>query len=88
MDSSSTVLCESQQLRKNVSQVMRDVIKKQTDMHQSASEALQKKITETNRLEVCDYSAERKGILRINVYPIEYCRMNLNKVKSMKICTI
>jgi len=47
---------------------MRDVIKKQTDMHQSASEALQKKITETISLEVCDYSAERKGILGIIDY--------------------
>jgi len=68
LDSASTVLRESQQLRKNISQVMRDVIKKQTDMHQSASEALQKKITETISLEVCDYSAERKGILGIIDY--------------------
>lgn len=40
-------------------------------MHQSASEALQKKITETISLEVCDYSAERKGILSIIVYQFQ-----------------
>ncbi len=56
MDSSSTVLRQSQQLRENISQVMSDVIRKQTDMHRSASEALLKKITETINLEVCDSS--------------------------------
>ncbi len=35
---------------------MSDVIRKQTDMHRSASEALLKKITETINLEVCDSS--------------------------------
>ncbi|XP_050984641.1 coiled-coil domain-containing protein 105 [Labeo rohita] len=51
LDSSSTVLRESQQLRENISQVMSDVIRKQTDMHRSASEALLRKITETINLE-------------------------------------
>ncbi|RXN18733.1 kinesin KIF15 [Labeo rohita] len=51
LDSSSTVLHESQQLRENISQVMSDVIRKQTDMHRSASEALLRKITETINLE-------------------------------------
>ncbi|XP_056126777.1 coiled-coil domain-containing protein 105 [Rhinichthys klamathensis goyatoka] len=67
LDSSSTVLRESQQLRKNISQVMRDVIKKQTDMHQSASEALQKKITETISLEqhlTLSSAATRQAIYR------------------------
>ncbi|CAM4555086.1 unnamed protein product [Leuciscus chuanchicus] len=67
LDSSSTVLRESQQLRKDVSQVMSDVIKKQTDMHQSASEALQKKITETIRLEqhlTLSSAATRQAIYR------------------------
>ncbi|KAG1952221.1 hypothetical protein F2P79_010176 [Pimephales promelas] len=67
LDSASTVLRESQQLRKNISQVMRDVIKKQTDMHQSASEALQKKITETISLEqhlTLSSAATRQAIYR------------------------
>ncbi|KAK7156709.1 hypothetical protein R3I94_006676 [Phoxinus phoxinus] len=67
LDSSSTVLRESQQLRKNIAEVMRDVVKKQTDMHQSASEALQKKITETISLEqhlTLSSAATRQAIYR------------------------
>lgn len=67
LDCSSTVLRESQQLRENISQVMRDVIKKQTDMHHSASKALQKKITETINLEqhlTLSSAATRQAIYR------------------------
>ncbi|XP_048016835.1 coiled-coil domain-containing protein 105 isoform X1 [Megalobrama amblycephala] len=67
LDSSSAVLRESQQLRENISQVMKDVIKKQTDMHLSASKALQKKITETINLEqhlTLSSAATRQAIYR------------------------
>ncbi|XP_026137919.1 coiled-coil domain-containing protein 105-like [Carassius auratus] len=67
LDSSSTVLRQSQQLRENISQVMSDVIRKQTDMHRSASEALLKKITETINLEqhlTLSSAATRQAIYR------------------------
>ncbi|KTG41065.1 hypothetical protein cypCar_00010078 [Cyprinus carpio] len=67
LDSSSTVLRQSQQLRENISQVMSDVIRKQTDMHHSASEALLKKITETINLEqhlTLSSAATRQAIYR------------------------
>ncbi|XP_016123523.1 coiled-coil domain-containing protein 105-like [Sinocyclocheilus grahami] len=67
LDSSSTVLRESQQLRENISQVMSDVITKQTDMHRSASEALLNKITETINLEqhlTLSSAATRQAIYR------------------------
>ncbi|TRY96751.1 hypothetical protein DNTS_009614 [Danionella cerebrum] len=51
LDSSSSVLRESQQLQENIRQLMSDVIRKQTDMHNSTSEALLKKITETVNLQ-------------------------------------
>uniref|UniRef100_A0A8C1KDT8 Coiled-coil domain containing 105 n=1 Tax=Cyprinus carpio TaxID=7962 RepID=A0A8C1KDT8_CYPCA len=67
LDSSSTVLRESQQLRENISQVMSDVIRKQTDMHSSASKALLSKITETINLEqhlTLSSAATRQAIYR------------------------
>ncbi|XP_059390143.1 coiled-coil domain-containing protein 105-like [Carassius carassius] len=67
LDASSTVLRESQQLRENVSQVMSDGIKKQTDMHRSASKALLKKINETINLEqhlTLSSAATRQAIYR------------------------
>lgn len=63
MDSSSAALQESQQLRENITQVMSDVIRKQTDMHRLASEALLRKITETINLEVCDKADGGLGCL-------------------------
>ncbi|XP_693940.1 tektin-like protein 1 [Danio rerio] len=67
LDSSSAVLQESQQLRENITQVMSDVIRKQTDMHRSASEALLRKITETINLEqhlTLSSAATRQAIYR------------------------
>ncbi|XP_051521721.1 coiled-coil domain-containing protein 105 [Myxocyprinus asiaticus] len=67
LDSSAAVLRESQQFREYVTQVMSDVISKQKALHQSASEALLKKITETLTLEqhlTLSSAAMRQAIYR------------------------
>ncbi|XP_056613103.1 coiled-coil domain-containing protein 105 [Triplophysa dalaica] len=67
LDCSASVLRESQQLREYTTQLMTRVIRKQTALHQSTSDALLKKITETVNLEqhltLCS-AATRQAIYR------------------------
>ncbi|XP_055053017.2 tektin-like protein 1 [Misgurnus anguillicaudatus] len=67
LDCSSTILLESQQLRDNITQLMTRVCSKQTALHQSASDALMKKIGETINLEqhlTLSSAATRQAIYR------------------------